>query len=168
MSVERQFSSNPARCGPERKNMETKLIYCCGCSRRVFARLTNGAEVYAHRKDLASLPFWRCDTCGNFVGCHHQTDTPTKPLGVIATPEIKQARMRLHATLDPLYREGLIRRAVLYKKMARALGVREFHTAEIRSMAQARRAFLAATSLAADLRGRPTAAMTPSIARRSA
>ena len=67
-------------------------IWCCGCGKEVDARLTDGAEVYPHRRDLASLPFWKCDACGNFVGCHHKTRERTKPLGCIPTPEIKDVR----------------------------------------------------------------------------
>ncbi len=59
------------------------LIYCCGCNEKIKARLTNGEEIYPHRTDLYLLPFWKCDSCGNFVGCHHKTDNPTKPLGCI-------------------------------------------------------------------------------------
>ena len=68
----------------------------------VEVRLTNGAEIYPHRKDLSELPFWKCDTCGNFVGCHHKTGDPTKPLGVIPTSEIKRARQHIHRILDPI------------------------------------------------------------------
>lgn len=60
-------------------------IYCTGCGKDVQARLTDGAERYPHRPDLYELPFWKCDTCGNYVGCHHKTRAPTKPLGCIAT-----------------------------------------------------------------------------------
>ena len=66
-----------------------RSIFCCGCQSDVQARLTDGAEIYAHRRDLASLPFWKCDACGNFVGCHHKTKHRTRPLGCIPTKEIK-------------------------------------------------------------------------------
>lgn len=67
-------------------------LYCCGCKTKVSARLTDGAEVYPHRPDLHDLPFWRCDACGNFVGCHHRTKKRTGPLGCIPTPEVRWAR----------------------------------------------------------------------------
>ena len=66
-----------------------KKIYCCGCGKKVSPRLTSGKEVYPHRSDLIKLPFWKCDKCGNFVGCHHKTKNRTATLGVIATKEIK-------------------------------------------------------------------------------
>lgn len=112
-------------------------IYCCGCNEKVEARLTNGAEVYAHREDLSGLPFWRCDKCGNFVGCHHKTDNPTNPLGCIPTPEIKNARQHIHKLLDPLWESGKIKRSALYKQISDKIGWK-YHTAKIRNIDEAR------------------------------
>lgn len=70
--------------------MKRFTIFCCGCGVDVQARLTDVAEIYPHRDDLHSLPFWRCDACGNSVGCHHKTQNPTRPLGCIPTNEIKK------------------------------------------------------------------------------
>lgn len=111
-------------------------IYCTGCKKDVEARLTNGEERYPHRKDLYSLPFWKCDTCGNYVGCHHRSDNPTRPLGCIATPEILEERKKLHYILDPLWRKGVIERSTLYRMISREIGHR-YHTGEIRSVEEA-------------------------------
>lgn len=116
---------------------ECLAIYCCGCGADVTARLTDGAEVYPHRPDLYALPFWKCDACGNFVGCHHKTSTPTKPLGVIPTAEIKAERQKIHRIVDPLWQGGKWPRGKLYAEIARRIG-RHYHTAEIRSVADAR------------------------------
>ena len=120
-----------------------RSIWCCGCSAQVRARLTNGAEVYTHRADLAGLPFWRCDTCRNFVGCHHKTDNPTHPLGCIPTPELKAARQHIHRILDPIWQSGRMSRRAVYRKVAKAVGVAEYHTAEIRTVEDARRVYRA-------------------------
>lgn len=48
----------------------TQKIFCCKCNKHIKARLTNGKEVYPYRSDLHKLPFWKCDQCKNFVGCH--------------------------------------------------------------------------------------------------
>jgi hypothetical protein len=32
-------------------------IYCCGCNKKVDARLTNGIEIYFHREDLQGFRF---------------------------------------------------------------------------------------------------------------
>ena len=113
-----------------------KTIYCCACYTNVVARLTDGAEIYPHRPDLKALPFWKCDTCGNFVGCHHKTRDRTRPLGCIPTKQIKQMRMQIHALIDPIWQADVISRRMLYKMLSRVLG-REYHTADIRSTQEA-------------------------------
>lgn len=112
-------------------------IYCCGCSDHVEARLTNGREIYPHRKDLLQIPFWKCDTCGNSVGCHHKTANPTQPLGCIPTPSLKMVRMATHEIIDPIWKSGRIKRAELYTKIAKGMGINKYHTAQIRSLAEA-------------------------------
>lgn len=106
----------------------------------VQARLTNGHEIYPHRTDLACLPFWRCDTCGNYVGCHHKTAEPTRPLGVIPTPELKNARQHIHRILDPIWKNGHMGRRQLYAEISARFG-REYHTAELRSIEEARQVY---------------------------
>lgn len=113
-------------------------IYCCGCEGRIEARRTTGKEIYPHRSDLWSLPFWRCDHCRNYVGCHHKTADRYRLLGVIPTPEIRQARQRLHAVIDPMWKSGgKPERNRIYKAISRRVGY-EFHTAEVRSLQEAR------------------------------
>ncbi|KAB2716623.1 zinc-finger-containing protein [Brucella intermedia] len=129
--------------------MTSRLIYCCGCSSDVNARLTDGAEIYPHRSDLARLPFWKCDACDNFVGCHHKTKQRTAPLGCIPTPEIKEARSHIHRILDPLWKSGRFKRRELYSKIANSLGIKEYHTAELRSVEQARDAYRAILEISA-------------------
>lgn len=121
-------------------------IYCCGCSEEVEARLTNGKEIYPHREDLAQLPFWKCDVCGNYVGCHHKTKNRTTPLGCIPTPEIKKARMAIHAVIDPLWKSGAISRNNLYRKISNRCG-RDYHTAKIHSVEEAREVLCIAESI---------------------
>jgi hypothetical protein len=126
----------------------TRQIYCCGCVGNVKARLTSGAEIYAHRPDLAALPFWKCDACGNHVGCHHKTANRTEPLGCIPTPEIRKARSHIHAILDPLWKGKKKARGRVYGKLASKLGLKEYHTADIRSVEQARDVWRAVKEIA--------------------
>ena len=112
-------------------------IYCCGCSKYVKAILTNGAETYPHRKDLAELPFWKCRHCNNFVGCHHKTKNRTRPLGFIPTPELKNARKHIHMILDPLWKEQNYSRKEIYRSLTDSLGYK-YHTAKIKNIQQAR------------------------------
>lgn len=117
--------------------MTTREIHCCGCAKQVPARLTTGLEIYPHRPDLAGLPFWVCDTCRNFVGCHHKTADRTRPLGIIPTAEIRNARQHIHRVLDPLWKSGRFNRRKLYAKITERFGWK-YHTANIRSVEEAR------------------------------
>jgi hypothetical protein len=123
-------------------------IFCCGCGQEVEATLTDGRTTYPHRPDLADLPFWQCPACRNFVGCHHKTKDRTRPLGCIPTKEIKNARQHIHRILDPLWQSGRMKRGHVYARLAEAMGAREYHTAEIRSVEEARRVYRAVLEIA--------------------
>jgi hypothetical protein len=127
--------------------MGSKTIYCCGCEKDVQARLTNGKEIYPHRNDLHSLPFWKCDTCRNYVGCHHKTKNRTNPLGVIPTKEIMNARREIHKLIDPLWKSGMFNRRKLYSKISEKVGW-EYHTACIKSVEEARKVYRAISEVA--------------------
>lgn len=120
---------------------EIKTIYCCGCEKDITASLTDGGEIYPHRSDLSILPFWKCDNCKNYVGCHHKTRDRTKPLGCIPTKEIKNARKEIHKILDPLWKNRALGdknkiRDAIYATISSFIG-KEYHTAEIRSIKEA-------------------------------
>jgi|GEM_PF-778748 len=117
-----------------------QLIYCCGCSIEVAARLTYGIEVYPHRADLQEQPFWRCDACGNFVGCHYKTKACTTPMGCIPTLEIKNERKRIHVLLDSIWKSGRIGRMKLYQAISNEVGW-EYHTGQIRSVSDAHKVY---------------------------
>lgn len=120
--------------------MKTIKLYCCGCGRDVLPRLTDGKEIYPHRPDLSALPFWKCDACGNFVGCHHKTGNRTRPLGCIPTPELKKARQRIHELLDPIWQGGTMDRKKLYEAISHRIGWK-YHTAGIRTVEEADRIY---------------------------
>ncbi len=115
-------------------------IYCCECKKEIEAKLTDGGEIYPHRQDLRDLPFWKCDTCGNYVGCHHKTEHRTKPLGCIPNNEIKNARKEIHNILDPLWKSGRVDRKILYAEISKHIGWK-YHTAKIRDIEEARKIY---------------------------
>lgn len=123
-----------------------KDIYCCACKKDVPAHLVGGSEVYPWRKDLALRRFWKCPTCKNFVGCHN--GKTNKPLGVIATQELKDARIHIHTLLDGMWSqkrtasERKRARAKLYNALSIKLGY-VYHTAEIRTIEEARKVYRA-------------------------
>lgn len=127
-------------------------IYCCGCKQEVGALLTFGREIYPHRKDLYTLPFWKCEYCGNYVGCHHKTKDQTRPLGVIPTKEIRECRKKIHAIIDPLWRSGTVSRKLVYKAMSEKLNYK-FHSAEIRNEYEAKVAYETAIIVADEMSG---------------
>lgn len=110
------------------------MIYCCECKKEVEAKLVDGSIIYPHRKDLSQILSYQCEKCKNYVGVHKGTETP---LGCIPTPEIREIRKRIHGVLDPLWHSGKISRSKLYQKMAKELGIKEYHTAEINSIFKA-------------------------------
>jgi hypothetical protein len=109
------------------------IIWCCKCEHDVLANQITGRHVYKNRPDLWDLPFWQCPFCKNFVGCHHKSRTPTKPLGCIPTRAIKDARMEIHKIMDPIWQNTDISRTWVYNQISKKLGY-EFHTAELRSL----------------------------------
>lgn len=111
-------------------------LFCCQCNTEVNARLTDGMETYPNREDLYDLPFWICDTCNCFVGCHHKTEERTKPLGSIPSPKVKMLRQNIHKVLDPLWMSGQHSRKYIYARLGEVLG-REYHTADVRNEAEA-------------------------------
>ena len=120
-----------------------KEIYCCGCKKEGQAFLTDGKKVYPHRPDLAELPFWMCFTCDNYVGCHHKTKNPTKPLGNIPNAEMRNARQHIHKLIDPLwqnYPEKFRARAWIYRWIGQQMGA-DYHTAEIKTIDEAKKVY---------------------------
>ncbi len=119
--------------------METvyRDIWCVACGFDTSARLTDGREVYPNRPDLATVPFWICDLCHNFVGCHHKTKkNRTQPLGCISTPKLKMLRNTIHDLIDPLWKEQGWSRGKIYGTLSKELGY-TYHTGEIRTEEEA-------------------------------
>lgn len=108
-------------------------IFCVTEQAEVDAEKVTGREIYPHRPDLAGKILYRCPVCGNYVGTHKKDG---RPLGCIPTPELRARRQAIHAIIDPLWRAGLINRQSIYAKFSTRLG-REYHTGEIRSIAEA-------------------------------
>lgn len=126
--------------------LKVRTIFCVQCASDVDARLTSGKEIYPHRTDLHNIPLWRCDGCGNYVGCHHKTSDTTRPLGVIPNNEIRAARQYIHVLIDPLWKSSKIKRGQVYSRLSKALGY-SYHSAEIRTIEQARKIYETAREL---------------------
>lgn len=94
----------------------------CDCGRR--SLLVVGATIYPARQDLARRMFYMCIKCQAWVGCHPGT---LRPLGRLANAELRAAKQRVHAILDPLWKvaekRGRARRHC-YKRLAADLGIK--------------------------------------------
>lgn len=119
----------------------TKSIFCCECQNQTQARLTNGKEIYPHRPDLYLKNIWICERCKNYVGCHDKSKKPTQELGFIAGKEMKKARQHIHALLDPMWQGNKDKsmRGRIYNIIAGQLGKKEYHTAKIKTIEEARK-----------------------------
>lgn len=109
---------------------------CPYCDRR--AELIDSAEIY-HGRSYG--PRWICRPCDAHCGCHPGT---TKPLGTLANPETRAARVRAHAAFDPLWqmadrlypnarhprRLRNLARGRAYAWLAQQLNVEECHIGE--------------------------------------
>lgn len=104
-------------------------INCDYCDRP--AELVSGADIYAHRPDLADKKIWRCLPCGAYVGCHPRANKKGRggqgdgavPLGRLANAELRRAKMAAHAAFDPLWKSKSMRRKEAYAWLATQLGI---------------------------------------------
>lgn len=84
------------------------------------AEFVTGEAIYPHRTDLHKKHFYQCQPCGAYVGCHQNTN---KPLGILANAELRQAKKEAHASFDPLWRNGAMKRREAYRLLAEWLNV---------------------------------------------
>jgi hypothetical protein len=125
-------------------------IYCCVCENEISAKLITGQTAYSHRSDLKDKRFWQCPGCFSFVGTH-KYDKKHTPLGVIVSKEVKQFRIKIHAIIDPIWKSKKLSRKEVYTKMTHLLEVKEYHTANIKSVEEGSEALKAAYNIRGEL-----------------
>ncbi len=82
--------------------------------------VVTGDVLYPYRPDLHAKQFWRCpDGCAH-VGCHSGTQVP---LGDLAAPEVRVARMNAHNVFDDIWKIGGISRPDAYRMLAERMGI---------------------------------------------
>lgn len=94
------------------------VLPCIECGKQ--PELVRGERIYPHRSDLRDRPFWLCEPCNAYVGCHVGT---TNPLGRPAGPETRGARSAAHRVFDPLWRNGRMSRTQAYRWLREAMGL---------------------------------------------
>lgn len=91
---------------------------------------SSSAHVY-HGRDYG--PIYHCEPCEAWVGCHPNTETP---LGRLADKALRQAKIKVHAVFDPIWKARWARksgadskykkhmaRGGRYKRLAELMGI---------------------------------------------
>lgn len=99
-------------------SMKVDIVMCPYCASRT--ELVNGQVIYPHRPDLKHKSFYICYPCSAWVGCHPGTTTP---LGRLADRDLRMAKQRVHALLDPLWKSKQIKRSSCYARLADHMGI---------------------------------------------
>ena len=97
-------------------------------------------------------PLWRCDGCDAHVGCNPGSN---RPLGRLANKALREAKVRAHAAVDPLWQHHGLRRRETYQRLAKALGlpVNRCHIGQF-DTETCERAIVAAAKIKAEIEGR--------------
>lgn len=100
---------------------------CPSCS--ADAALVTGRQIYPSMPHLFEFHFWRCAPCDAYVGCHKPGlgyGDGTRPLGTVATEEMRLARREAHDAIDPLWKNGhFAGRGQTYAWLGGKLGVKK-------------------------------------------
>ena len=99
-------------------NMKGQRVVCPNCGEP--AQLVDGSVIYPFRPNLHGRPFYLCAPCHAWVGCHPGT---TKPLGIPADAETRQARIEAHDVFDPIWKTGRLMRVEAYAWLADELRI---------------------------------------------
>jgi len=99
--------------------MKSKVYYVscpyCGCC----AKLMDSSIIYGRSYGM----LWACLPCNAYVGCHSNSPTH-KPKGTLANAELREARKRVHAVFDPLWKNGKYTRKQAYQIIADTMGLK--------------------------------------------
>ena len=90
------------------------------------AEWVENKEVYG-RNYGSSYMIWLCRNCDAFVGCHNNTRQPKGRF--LAKADLREARKRAHAVIDPLWQSGKYKRHTVYIRLNEAFG-KEVHVGD--------------------------------------
>lgn len=93
---------------------------CPYCGGKVVLR--NSSYVYKN-KNKSYGKVWVCENfpqCNSYVGCHPNTQVP---LGRLANPTLRSAKMKAHLEFDKLWKSGYMTRHSAYEWLAVMLGI---------------------------------------------
>lgn len=96
------------------ENAEAPVCPYCGRSSKLTSVSLGSSVCYR----------WACPNtpCAAYVGCHKNS---LKPLGTLANPNLRKARIRAHAAFDALWRTRKMSRGDAYRLLQEKLGLSE-------------------------------------------
>lgn len=90
------------------------------------AEWVENKEIYGRNYGKSYMTWW-CRDCDAFVGCHNNTK---KPKGkYLAKKDLREARKKAHAVIDPLWQDGKYERRTVYIRLNEAFG-KEVHVGD--------------------------------------
>ncbi|MCC2248832.1 DUF3268 family zinc-finger domain-containing protein [Virgibacillus sp. AGTR] len=91
---------------------------CPYCGNEVV--LTSNKEIYG--REFGNGRCYLCRTCGASVGVHGGKKG-TRPLGILATKEMKVLKKACHDLFDPIWKSKKVNRGKLYRILASQLDI---------------------------------------------
>lgn len=80
------------------------------------AQFVDNALVYGRRYGNSYMAYW-CKPCNAMVGVHE--NDPARPLGTMANKELREWRIKAHAAIDPIWKDGRLKRQKVYQWLCR-------------------------------------------------
>jgi hypothetical protein len=90
---------------------------CNHCGKE--AKWVENKEVYG-RNFGKSYMIWLCKDCDAYVGCHNNTEIPKGK--ILAKKDLREARRKAHAFIDPLWQSHKYKRNTVYLRLKEAFG----------------------------------------------
>ena len=90
---------------------------CNYCGQK--AEWVENKEIYG-RNYGSSYMIWLCRDCNAYIGCHKNSQVPKGK--VLAKKDLREARMKAHAIIDPLWQSGKYKRRTVYLRLKEAFG----------------------------------------------
>lgn len=93
---------------------------CPYCGGKVI--YTDNSRIY-HGRTYGNGKCFVCINCGASVGVHGDCPPSHKPLGLLATPQMKHLKMSCHNLFDRVWKRHLKSRGECYRILAKKMGI---------------------------------------------
>lgn len=94
---------------------------CPYCGGKVI--FTSNAYIY-HGKTYGNGKCYVCTNCRTSCGVHGKPVPTKRPLGILATDEMKQLKQQCHSKFDEVWRDHKLKRGACYKRLAKLMNIK--------------------------------------------